>query len=727
MTAYAKEEDNCLSLGNDEVELLLNPESGGIKQIFNEKVSVRCLKFPSDQLIYVWFLQKGKKSSTYANDDEPFRMVASGPETLSEINLNKDDSYPSIEVVHRIDSVEVRCEFALEKNSQLITCNAKVDNTMNASYSEDVVAVGFPQIRGICIGDRSDDDVLVRPNRFGERIKDPVGKHGTYYKSLLYGGFASMMWMDIYDDKAGLYIASYDKELILTALESIPNHNRGTMALGIRKYVYVPVGSSWNSSPFVIGVHQGDWHWAADRYREWAESWMVKPQIPERLKWSDGWYGVHFKSDGEIKFRFKDIEELFEDARYLGLNHIQFWGQMVGDGCCYRFYYPDPRLGGDEELKGAISAVKEKGGYIGFYFNIQAFSPFIKEYLVKRGIKIPESEKIPDWLDEFKNYAQTNFDGSATVQYPGRESENDGFRIMCTHSEGWQRYLMHWVVERYLKEYGVNFAYIDQTFSPPVSYCFNFSHGHRHHGCSAQGRVEMIKRLSEEGGKFDQNFSICVEGNGDSVGQYCGLHLYTSFSSQTRYPAPEVFAYTFPDYIIIDGFANFPVEWIGKCYYPDVEREVSLEDLIDRVYLLGFRFDVTPLPGTRIKRGELLTEHIRKLIALRKKVKGLQYESRFVDDLGIWCTSKKVLVKAFKGLDGKRILINILDYRGERRKFQIGMDVAFYGLSNEVICRFYAMDDEEVKLKSMLSQGKLLIEIPPFKGNVASVVLEKLD
>jgi hypothetical protein len=727
VSSYDEKEDHDLILSNSKVEVVFSTESGGIRQILNKTVSTTYLKHSADQLVYIWLLQKGKKSSVYANDDEPFRVVSSGPETLRGIRLSKDGSRSSVEILHRIESVDVKCSFMLEGESQLISCDVEVDNTLNPGCSDDVVGVGFPQLKGVCIGDSSEDDILVRPNRFGEKIKNPVEKCGTYHRTLLYGGFASMMWMDIYDEKAGLYIASYDKELILTALESIPDCSRGVMNLGMRKYAYVPAGSSWRSSPFVIGVHEGDWHWAADKYRGWAESWMVKPNIPEKLKWSDGWYGVHFKAGGEIKFKFKDIEDFFRDAQYLGLNHVQLWGQMVGDGCCYRFYYPDPRLGTVEELKKAISSVKSKGGTVGFYFNIQAFSPFVKEYLSARRIRIPESEKIPDWMGEFRNYAQTNFDGSVTVQYPGREFENDGFRIMCTYSEGWQNYLVHWVVEKYLKEYGADFAYIDQTFSPPVSYCFNFAHGHKHHGCSAQGRVKTIRRLSEEGRKHNQDFSICIEGNGDSVGQYCSLHLYTSFSSQTMYPAPEVFAYTFPEYIIIDGFANPPVEWIGKCYYPDMGGEVGLEDLINRVYLLGFRFDVTPLPlGSRINRGEPLTEYVRRLIALRKRIKWLQYDSRFMDDLGLKCYSEKVVVKAFKGCDGRSLLINIIDYRSEKNScFLIEVDADFYSFTGEVECKLYTVDGQDADLNARLVHGKLVVEIPPFKDKVASIILKK--
>jgi len=710
------------SIGNDAVELSIDPKTGAIAQIVNRKTPVNYLKAPSEQTLYLWLLQTGKKSRRYANDDEPTRVLASDSDTLVDIRKTEGSRNSTLEVRHNVESVESVARFRLGQDSNLILGDVRVTNNRHYEFSNDVVAVGFPRIQNVRVGNESSDDVLVRPNRFGEKIPDPAGKAGTYPTSLLYGGFASMMWMDIYDESGGLYLASHDKSLLLTALETVPDSKRGTVALGMRKYAYVPPGSSWTSEPFAIGVHVGDWHWAADRYREWTGSWMTKPNVPDDVKQMDGWYGVNFKPKGPIQHTFMDIERLYDDVQYMGLKHIEFWGQMVGDGCCNRFYYPDPRLGTPDDLKSAILAVKKKGGRIGFYFNIQAFSPYIKESLAKRGIPIPADVKMPEW-SEFRKYAQTNFDGSLTVQYPGREFDDDGFRIMCTASKGWQDYLTYWIVERYVKEYGANFAYVDQVFSPTVSYCFNLEHGHQHHGASAQGRVSLVKRISEEGRAHDPSFALCIEGNGDSVGQFSDLHLYTTFSSQTRYPAPEVFAYTFPDYVIIDGFANNPVEWIGKCYYPDMPSDVGLEDLINRVYLLGFRFDVTLADGVR--RGEALTEHIRELIKLRKKVKHIQYSSRFLDDIGLRSCPDKVVIKVFRSLDDRRILLNLIDYGGKMRRIRIELDPTELGLEGGLSGIFYATKEHVQVIDPRYERGALVLDLPQFEAKVATVVLER--
>lgn len=716
-----------LTLSNDRLELSIDSQTGAISRILGKKASLSYLRDAPKQAFYIWVLQTGKKSGPYANDDEPFRALSSSSFRLIDASRKDGSDGSSVETSHVLGSFDIKCRYYLRKQTELVDCEIGVNNRSKGEHPNPIVAIGFPQVQGISFGRGSKDSILVRPNRFGEKIPDPIGNVGMYHDSILYGGMASMMWMDFYDRQGGMYMASYDKTLLLTALESIPDADSGTMRIGFRKYAFVPPAGDWRSQPFVIGVHEGDWHWAADRYRDWARSWMAQPRVPEDIRQMDGWYGANFKQGTTVPLGFKDIARLYDDAQYLGLSHVQLWGQMVGDSCCYRFYYPDPRLGTVEELKKAISDLRSRGCRIGFYFNIQAFSPYIKEYLSKRGYRVPNEVEIPDWAGEFKNYAQTNFDGAATIQYPGRESEDDGFRIMCTFSKGWQDYLVHWVVQRYLKEYGADFAYIDQAFSPPVSYCFNFGHGHDHHGCSAQGRVSLVKRISEEGRDIDADFSICIEGNGDSIGQFSDLHLYTSFSSQTRFPAPEVFAYTFPDYIIIDGFANSPADWIGRCYYPDIQKEPTLEDLMNRVYLLGFRFDVTlPHGEPRIKRGHGLTEHIKKLIRLRRKTKQIQYNSTFTDDIGLKCTCEGVAAKCFRSIDQNNLLVNFVDYRTNRGPFTISIDRSVHPILGHLTATMYTIDEEVFDLVPKTTDKTVDVVIPDFAGKVASLLLSRM-
>ncbi len=687
---YVLLDNNIIRIGNNFLELAFDSTTGFIKNIVN-KVSNTRYVFNSGPLFYLWILlcdERGLKSMPYALYGESYRVYS--PYRLKSFKYIYGEKTVKLLLNYILKSrIYVQISFKLGLD-ELVYSTIHVKNMLDDMKYGQIVAVGFPQIYGLKIGEDYRDDILVRPNRFGEKIVNPVDRDGTYHKNLCYGGLASMQWMDLYDESGGIYLASYDKTLLLTDLETDVMNESKTLRLGIRKYPYIPPRSEWISQPYVIGIHCEDWHWAADKYREWCNSWMRKPRIPDWLKDFDGWYGLGFHRLFRNNIGFKDIPMLFEEARRIGFNHIQFWGQMVGDTCCYRFYYPNPFLGSIDEFKDGIRYVRERGGHIGFYYNIQAFDPTLPNLPSEYLNKIPKDIPIPDWR-EFRNYAQRQFDGSYVVQYPNEEI-HDGYRIMCLCSRGWRKYLKYWIIEKYLKEYGVNAAYIDQVFSPPVTYCFNFKHGHRHHGDTVRCRVSFIKEIVEEATRIDPDFIIAIEGNGDAIGQYAHLHLYTSFSTQTRYPCPEVFSYTFPDYIIIDGFANPWSQQAMQNYYPDIKREWSEKDVLNRVYLLGYRFDITLYD--RLGLEEEFTKYLMDVVKLRKRIKKYQYDSRFIDDMGVVDKPRHVEVKLFINRSRKFLLINYLDNRSIPENFDIKLDLGKIGIDRIVNAKIFSLNYE---------------------------------
>lgn len=720
MTVYCRVSDEVVHLGNGLLEMRFDGANGNLIGLTNRARDVEYIvPGGGGPLFYLWTLLADKRrpeDMPFANDTESYKIRYPDKDTLRGLHINKKGK---LQIEHLLlNSINVILSFEIADDSNLVNCFISIRNDSDSLHTGQIVAVGFPQLYGIRIGAEHQDDVLVRPNRFGEKIPDPVSRAGTYPVNLCYCGYASMPWMDLYDEEAGLYLASYDKDLILTELESEPVVETGTIRLGLRKFVYIPPGAYWESQPYVIGVHQGDWHWAADRYREWCRPWMVKPEIPQWVKECDGWYGVGFHV---TKDSFKDIPAIFEEAQYLGLNYVQFWGHMIGDSGCYRFYYPDPYLGGPEELKRGIEHVKARGGHIGFYFNIQAFDPRLPQLKEKYKGKIPPDIPIPDWYNEFKDYAQLHFDGSYVVQYPGvmETSWSDGQRIMCPYCQGWQNYLLYWIVEKYVREYGANAVYVDQVSSPPVTYCFNFKHGHKHHGAVVQGRVMLLKKLAEEASKTVPDFSITFEGNGDAVGQFGHMHLYTSFSGQTNYPCPEVFSYTFPDYIIIDGFAN---RWSQKAmqpYYPHIKnRKWTEKDVMNRVFLLGYRFDLCLY--RRLKKGEDFTEYARKVISLRKKIKNYLYNSRFMDDIGIKELPEDVEAKVFKGKDA--LIVNLLDNREKPEGFEFVLDYRKLGFEGITGARIFTIGEEQ-KAECVEEKEVVRLIVPQLKERIGSFVI----
>lgn len=721
MTALSTIKNGIASIGNEFYTISFSAEDGWLVSICNRSTGSEYLR-GGGPTVYLWTLlsdKRGRKTRRYANEGEPYKVRVPGKSNLVKIDARSEGFAAVLEISYRImGGIWVLEHFESKPSDRVVWCRIKVDNRTDLYDHGRIVAVGFPQISGIAIGGACEDDVLVRPNRFGEKIANPVEKFGTYAVNLDYGGFASMQWQDIYSPGGGLYMASYDRTLTLTELESEADLEERTMRLGFRKYVYIPPGKSWGSEPFVLGIHEGDWHWAADRYREWAESWMEKPKIPEWVKRSDGWYGIGFHRGGKSKYRFSDIPQIFEEARELGLNHVQFWGQMSGPrgGCCYRFYHPDPRLGSVEELKRSIRYVRGRGGHIGFYFNIQAFDPLLPRLPDKLNELLPPDIEVPSW-EEFRKYALRHFDGSYVVQYPGVERGSDGFRLMCLCSDGWRGYLRGWI-ERYLRDYGADVVYLDQTSSPPITYCFGEGHGHAGAGDTLRCRVDFVREVVEVAAEINPDSAVVIEGNGDVFGQHAHIHLYTSFSTQTRYPCPEVFYYTFPHYIIMDGFANPPSQETLKGYYPELERRWTERDVINRVFLMGFRFDLC-LYERISERGEIF-EYFKEVVRLRKRIKEYQYSSTFLDDVYLGPLPHLVEAKLFKG-EGF-LLVTLLDNREDPEEFAVEIDLRklFPNKPRRAVLHTLG-GDEEVRFE--VRGDTLRVDIPGIKDGIGAAVI----
>ena len=95
---------------------------------------------------------------------------------------------------------------------------------------------------------------------------------------LEYPGRGSMQWFDYYSNEAGLYMASYNQELHYTRM-SFGRLGQGPEAgMWFVNYPFTARGISWESPALAVCLHTGDWHWGADRYRVWLESWIERAE-----------------------------------------------------------------------------------------------------------------------------------------------------------------------------------------------------------------------------------------------------------------------------------------------------------------------------------------------------------------------------------------------------------------------------------------------------------------
>jgi hypothetical protein len=138
---------------------------------------------------------------------------------------------------------------------------------------------------------------------------------------------------------------------------------------------------SFEPGPVVVGLHEGDWHWGADRYREyWRANFSGRRRTPKWLAEADGWTGFGGPSYTFLKpdKNKRPLPDLITGAKELGLDYLQLWSEMtLGDESYQTVYYPNPFMGTPEELKKGIDGVHKAGGHVGFYLFFFGWDPAV--------------------------------------------------------------------------------------------------------------------------------------------------------------------------------------------------------------------------------------------------------------------------------------------------------------------------------------------------------------
>ena len=496
-------------------------------------------------------------------------------------------------------AVEIVLEMTAD-DSEVMRWQQRVTNNSDI----EILRLDFPLIYDAAIGDAADDEAVL-PHTGGWRIKNPAADK-TWMTTYMGGG--SMAWMDLWDETAALMMMIEDERLTTTEIECAPAPGRRGVNLSMRTHTAVLPGT-FRERAYRIGVHTGGWHWAADYYREWAYSWMQRPEVPEWLMWSDGWAGAM----GELPFAgMKGFMERMVDE---GWDYIQYWGHMA-DGinqCCGNFYWPAPALGGEEGFIQGIRDVQALGGKVTAYMNCQTWTrdSYKNESLrlTPKSALPPEALALIRPLEWFEQNRLRLVDGSAQGYY----ADTLGWYIMCPASEGFDEHLRWWIVEKYARQYGADGVYIDQAGATRAKPCYNLDHGHDDIGDWGRGVLGTIEYAVREGRLINPDFIVSIEGAADALGQYASPHLISGLCTH-----PEVYHYTFPDHILISGLSN--------------NSHLTHTQRITRAHINGDRFDA--------RLGNTL---MLKALALRQRIKQWLYPARFMDTVGMTISNEAVL------------------------------------------------------------------------------------
>lgn len=617
--AYETDPAAFTALESPAVRAVFLNRTGGLVELLDRRHGTHCLAGADGVPPFVlWHLPAGAKAPVALPADS-MRLVSLKARAARLTATYRIAETIRAELNVTLDDHELAWELALDNRSDL-----------------DLVQVVCPSLPGVRLGASSRDDLLITPNwQGGLETADPARSGGG---TVPYPSGGAMAWLDLYEREPahGLYLASHDPTLVGSLLAATPAADGAALTFEVRRYLRVRPGEDGRAPQGVLGVHDGDWHAAADAYRAWGRTWMRTPQSPEWVREADGWLGLVVSADSN-HVPFRRLPDALEAMRELGTTYIQVWGQMTGGNNCDSLPYPNPVLGSLDEFTAAVRAVRQGGGHITFYVSSQFWKPAWGDAEMLGSTPramLPATCPIWNWA-EWRNYAIRSYAGECSGDTPFSEADKARYgtpffrTVPCPFTKAWSSdHLYTWCVERYGKDYGASGIYLDETNTVHERLCFADNHGHRQHGIWGASLARTMARMVADGRKRDPDWVFAMEGCNDVTGQFADVHLISPASARkaglwgaTKRFAPEVFHYTFPEYLLYDGVAN------------GVYGGLPSEDVFLNVHLHGNRYDTFSVqPAARY-------------LALRRQTKQLLYRARFMDDIGLQVSDPAVRAK----------------------------------------------------------------------------------
>lgn len=636
------------TITNDKLTLTID-ERGNIASIYNKASGVELIDTP-EYFFRLIFKDERIEENCIDGCGQEYTITADGSSiTVSAQELKfKDKMLP----------IAVSCTFTLQDDE--ILASARIENNADVEIMEWV----FPMVRGIrSISADPARDVLYVPSDLGFRYENPreldynavMGTriyegpehmHTNFYRT--YPGRACMQWFELDGDRAGLYMASYDDTQQSTALAFEKKTADKTLAFSFIKYPFLKKGGIFETMPYCISLHGGDWHAGAKKYRAWIESTGWK--APVRPQWMDeftGWLRIIMKNQfGEINFHYSDMERLFNQVRGAGMNTLFLLGWIPGGfSRLWPEYEADDELGGEEELREQIRRIHEAGGKVFMFMSYYIVDPDT-DFHQKVGRRIA----IKDMWGRERTFCETYFrHGTWRKVMNG----NKPMVAMCPSTPEWQEKMIE-SADRILS-YGADGVLYDIGGMGPV-FCHDSRHPHANPSLAFATKRQNYRALRENIKRQNPEAIIAMEHNVDIYGESMDLAQSGGSARPGKHAYPELYRYTFPELMVTNREA--------------AEDERNYRDNIHFSLLYGLRFDMTIFRC----QGELddipnYRDYLTKVTRMQLDYKDLLLNGRFVDNEGFTLDNAALRAKAYEG--GGRLGVVIWNPTGEEQPLSI--------------------------------------------------------
>jgi len=507
----------------------------------------------------------------------------------------------------------------------------------------------------------------------------------------IFPGNMSMGFVFSHGAERGIYLAALDKTLVTTELQASGRNGLTTLSATSFRVTQPHHKNTYNYS---LACLKPDWHKAADLYRKWAYSWMKRPVFSKWAKMDDGWWTLGSATEAALFNR--RATTIFENARWFGLPHMQFW-MGCGDGSFIgRMPYLTPRFGTPEMSKKDCALIIKSGGHMGYYVQSREWDAGYYDsemigYIPRK--LFPETFTVEDYDWSNRNVCNGPWTG-----------KRKGKRIMSPMSKEWRAHIAKHAEDR-VNLFGNDTAYFDQMGCTTMT-DRNPANGPEYHA-SGLGYVLMAQEVLEKMRKHNPDIAISQEGMNAATGQYVQFQLASclSYSDFGKH-----FLYTFPDSALFHGYSNGVFE----------QTDGDLHKFMRSRFLFN-RFEVPQIDN-----------YVRDLILLRKRIHDWQYNGQFMDNtdsvitvnnkklpsdrLGYYFSDKELIAKWFL-LNSKKEKGILITFQNEPQLSEATITINKikipFKLKNKAF--LYLINGSVKALDYQNTANSITIKIPPKK------------
>lgn len=428
--------------------------------------------------------------------------------------------------------ISIELEIALKGNE--FTCEATAHNFEPGT----LVGVQAPLMGGF---NDLPGGTLYYPDRSGKKLPAPFKATKKQVYELGYPVPLSAQFMTFSTGSAGWGVFCLDKHMLWKSI----GVGGESAQLGVTQYCFLESGKRGTLPPVALKAYAGTWHVAADRYREWFNTWRHVHKVSPVLAKMPAFSSVIIKARPKDDPAMRDVMKANEVGTYRnavprisdiaqrGYQGVEIIGwHGLGHDSLYPEHNVSDAMGGKAEMKAMAASAKQQGLMLGYYTNARLgdeTNPFFKEH--------------HDW-------AVRQREGQDWHEYYG----GGFFTMICPHSEGFIN-LMRDTTVKLVGEYHADFLQFDQVGAAGSTLCFEKSHGHRTPASAwAEGYAKMLETCIDAGRRINPSFWIWVEGSWELAGQYIDLQQGGYWKDNIGdLRCGEVYRYTFPDHYQMGG------------------------------------------------------------------------------------------------------------------------------------------------------------------------------